>query len=282
MLLWQIHIPAYLNKKRSIVFTIMFTSLFALAFINFYKPFNVTPLYHFNELQLLLYSSMVILTGVLVVVISRIIMYQYVKGRNLNYIQYIIWVMGEIVSMAVFFTLFVKFALDDSREVIDVFWLSVRNTALIILLPYSVVWLYLSWRDKSERLEKLSSREEETHSSKMIPFYDEKGTLRFSVVFDDLLYLEAADNYITIYYSDKQKTSKFMVRNTLKNIEIQLDNPALMRCHRSYLINFNKVKVIKREKEGIFLLLDAEEEIRLPVSKTYISSVIKSFSSELI
>ena len=28
-----------------------------------------------------------------------------------------------------------------------------RNTALVLLLPYSVLWLYFSWRDKKEQIE---------------------------------------------------------------------------------------------------------------------------------
>lgn len=50
----------------------------------------------------------------------------------------------------------------------------------------------------------------------MIPFYDENGKLKLSIQLDDLLFLEASDNYVSINYIHNQKISKYMVRNTLK------------------------------------------------------------------
>ena len=47
----------------------------------------------------------------------------------------------------------------------------------------------------------------------MIPFRDEKGELRFSVKSKDVLYMEAADNYVSIHYIDRGKDASYMVRN---------------------------------------------------------------------
>ncbi len=111
-----------------------------------------------------------------------------------------------------------------------------------------------------------------------VPFYDEKGKLKLSVINEDILYIEASDNYVSVYYLMNNKVSKYMIRNTLKQLEIKLSKIGFIRCHRSYLVNFNKVKVLKREKEGLFLVLNIEGELVLPVSKTYVSPIIESFS----
>ena len=112
----------------------------------------------------------------------------------------------------------------------------------------------------------------------MIPFRDEKETLRFSILLDDLLYLESSDNYVIVYYLDHTKVSKFLIRNSLKNYEESLGVPNLVRCHRSYIVNFDKVKIMRKEKEGLLLELDIPQQLSLPVSKTYVAAIIEAFS----
>lgn len=72
---FQKPIAPYLIEKKNIVNLILFTALFALVFINIYSPFGADRWFSLTRFQFFTYSSLVILTGVLVVVISRIIMY---------------------------------------------------------------------------------------------------------------------------------------------------------------------------------------------------------------
>jgi len=51
----------------------------------------------------------------------------------------------------------------------------------------------------------------------------------------------------------------------------------LVRCHRSYVVNINKVKVLRKDKEGLFLDLDYLDLPDLPISKTYSEQVVKLF-----
>ncbi len=279
MLIWENTIPDYLIKKQNIVKTILYTAAFALAFINIYAPFGVNTWYYVTKAQLFFYSSLIILAGVLVIVISRIIMYQYSKLRKITYLQYVLWVLAEILSMAAFYAAYAKFVLYNDRYFVEILKVSIKNTSLVLLLPYSILWLYFSWRTKSIQLEELSYKDNlHNIGKKMIPFSDEKGTLRFSVLLEDLLYLEATDNYVTIFYTDNNKISKYLIRNTLKNLEQNLHHRNIMRCHRSYMVNFEKVKIMRKEKSGLYLELDIDPKISMPVSKTYVGSIIEAFS----
>ncbi|MHC1704797.1 MAG: LytR/AlgR family response regulator transcription factor [Tenuifilaceae bacterium] len=275
----QNNIPSYLTEKGNIVRLIVLTAAFALVFINIYAPFGVETWYNVSDWELLLYSSFVILTGVLVVVLSRILMYWISKKISLNYWQYIGWVLAEVFLMAIFYTLFQKLILNDPRFFPLILKGSIKNTALVILLPYSVLWLYFSWREKKNQLIKLSQGQPLIDNSKnMIPFNDEKGILRFSVKMENLLYLESADNYVNIYYLDKGKTSRYVLRNTIKRLEETLKGSEIIRCHRSYMVNFDKVKILRKDKEELLLELDVPIAIELPVSKTYIESVMATFT----
>jgi len=272
-------LPPYLLKRKNIVRLILFTAAFALVFINIYSPFDVTNWFKISKLELFLYSSLVILTGVLVVVISRIIMYHSSqRGNKISIGRFLIWIAIEIVSMSLFYTLYELIILHDPRSFQDAFKVSMLNTALVLLIPYTTTWLYFAWIDNKEKLEALAEGSSEVPEQKgMVFFRDEKGTMRFSIKLDDLLYLQGADNYVTIHYSDHQKQEKFLLRNTLKKLEATLKPMDIIRCHRSYMISFQKVKLIERTKEGLRIKLNTQPVIEVPVSKTYTESVFNLF-----
>ncbi|MGD0340311.1 MAG: LytTR family DNA-binding domain-containing protein [Bacteroidales bacterium] len=272
-------IPHYLVEKRNILRLILFTSLFALVFIDIYSPFGVDKWFNLTKLEFLTYSSLVILTGVLVVVISRIIMYYVCRRQMINIWQYLVWIGVEILMMALFYALFEKFVLKDARIFADLVKLSARNTALVLLLPYSILWLYFSWSDKKEQIERMADMQSLPDNSRdMIPFYDDKSALKFSVKKENLLYLESTENYISICYLNKGKVSKYLLRDTMKKMEENFAGTEIIRCHRSYMVNFEKVKVIRKEKDGLKLELDNPSVIDIPVSKTYADNVMQTFS----
>lgn len=281
-------IPGYLTEKKNITRMVLFTAFFALIFINIYSPFEVANLIlklasylNIENLELLLFvsSSIIILTGVLVIVVSRMILYRVTNKRgNITLGSYLIWIGIEVISMAIFYAVYEKIFLLESRSILIAFKVSILNTALVLLLPYSISWLYFSWIDKNKMLEKLQSGENPTSDHKeMIVFHDEKGTMRISIKFAELLYLQAADNYVDIVYTNQDKISKYMLRSSLKLVEDAHKNFPLVRCHRSYIVNFEKVNIIRREKDGLRIKLDAPIEQEIPVSKTFMEEVFSAF-----
>jgi hypothetical protein len=219
MIDFQKPIPSYLNDKDNIIRLILFTSLFALVFINIYAPFGADRWFNLTKLQFLTFSSLVILAGVLIVVLSRIVMYHWGKIHIIYLWQYFTWIAVEIMLMALFYALFEKFILKDTRIFTYLVKLSARNTALVLLIPYSTMWLYFSWRDKKAQIDRMSEMQAFSDNTRdMIPFYDDKSVLKFSVKKENLLYLESAENYVSICYLNKGKISKYLLRDTLKKM----------------------------------------------------------------
>lgn len=276
-------IPAYFYEKSNIIRLIFFTAVFALLFINIFKPFGARDWYKISDLKFFIFASLIVLVGMLVVVISRLIMLAYVKKKSISYLEYGGWVMMEILSMSMFYALFTKFIPKENvnRDFLQIYYDSTLHAALILLLPYSILWLYFSWREKNLILQnlKLEDKIAEIPKKNLIAFLDEKGEFKISIVLDNLLYIDSADNYATIHYLNKSKLSHFLLRNSLKWMEETLikDTP-LVRCHRSYIVNLDKVKVLRKTKEGIFLELEAINTPDIPVSKTYYERVMTKFS----
>lgn len=270
-------IPEYIYEKSNIVRLILFTALFALVFINIYKPFSSSNWYAVSEFKFFVFSSLIILTGVLVVVLSRIVMYYWGRKHAISTYGYGIWIVLEIFFMSLFYTIY-TLALNPEREYLNVFKESVINTSLVLLLPYSVLHFYFSYQEKERQLHLLEeNRSEAAMKQNVFSFYDEKNELRLSVKRSNLLYLESADNYVCIWYLNKEQLTKFMLRNSLKVIEESLAETNVLRCHRSFMVNFDQVKVIRREKDGVYLELGIEKVPDIPISKTYSEKVTHWF-----
>jgi hypothetical protein len=273
-------IPPYLNEKKNIVALVVFTAIFAVGFINIYSPFEVSTWQNKTDLTLFTFSTFIALVGMLIVVISRILMYYFYRNKSLILWKYLIWIFGELSCMALFYSLFLKLALKDERLFTEILEMNLKNVSLILLLPYAISWLYFAWQDKKEQVERMAETKMATggNSLDMIAFYDEKQELRFSVKKESMLYLESAENYVSICYLNKGKISKYLLRNTLKKMEDLFSGSEIIRCHRSYMVNFMKVKVIRKDKDGLVLELDSPTALDIPVSKTYVDSVMKTFT----
>jgi hypothetical protein len=208
-------------------------------------------------------------------------MYHFVRrGGTFRIWHYLVWVAAEILAMALFFTLFEVVILDDQRPIAELLGRSVQNTSLTLLLPYTFLWLWFSWRDSKMRLTGIMEQPDLTGQKPMIPLRDEKGVLRMSLLRSDILWIQGSDNYVTIWYQARSKVSRFMLRNTLRAMEDELKQEQVIRCHRSYLVNIEKVKLIRREKDGLMLELDTVPPSVIPVSRTYMQEVLTAFGQE--
>ncbi|MGE8552430.1 MAG: LytR/AlgR family response regulator transcription factor [Chryseobacterium jejuense] len=89
----------------------------------------------------------------------------------------------------------------------------------------------------------------------------------------DFLYVQSMENYCTLYYLDNNTVKKIWLRISLSNILTQVQTHTIKRCHRSYIINLEKVKNIKGNAQGYKLTLP-EIDFDIPVSRSFISIII--------
>ena len=54
----------------------------------------------------------------------------------------------------------------------------------------------------------------------------------------------------------------------------------LIRCNRKYIVNLSKVSMLRKENEGYILDLCNEDIPPLPVTKTYVDSVLGYFAEQ--
>ena len=88
----------------------------------------------------------------------------------------------------------------------------------------------------------------------------------------DLIMIKSDGNYMEVYYFQNEKIAFTLLRNTMAAIESHIiEYPFLLRCHRSYLINTDKIQSIKGNARGYIISL-AGIEYDIPVSRSKIAS----------
>jgi hypothetical protein len=267
-------IPDYLKDKSTIITQVMFVSIFALVFINIYSPFNASTWVEMGRIQFFFYSSALILFGMLVIVISKLIFYLLIGRIRFTYLIFGLWQITEIVLLAVVYLLVDLVLLKSGMELVERFMSLLSITLLVLAIPYSLSWLYLSLKDKRSKLEHLTQDTSlEFKEKKMITFRDETEKLRFSIKSADILYVESTDNYVTVHILENAKVRKIMLRNTMKRLEKELEGTMIQRCHRSFMVNFENIKLVKLISTNLYIYMDSAEEIRIPVSRTYAEHV---------
>ena len=98
--------------------------------------------------------------------------------------------------------------------------------------------------------------------------HDEENRLVLQLPAKDLLSLVAADNYTEVFYLRKGELKKDLIRNSLKNMELQLSHsPQFYRCHRSYLINLSRIVEVTGNAQGYKVKLPVMKEL-VPVSRS--------------
>lgn len=100
---------------------------------------------------------------------------------------------------------------------------------------------------------------------------------------DDFLYLESIGHYVKVYLKSKDsKPQVKIIRNSLNNIikNIKQYND-VFQCHRSYVINLNKIERIEGNYKKSFLKLDLIDS-KIPISRPNYTKLrtVRNFSSK--
>ncbi len=277
-------IPPFIYKKKSQRLMIFFVPLFCLAFIFLYQPQDLRNTDFLTHLKLPLTREttwhlliiLLVLIGMAILTISRSWMTRYARKRMLTYRMYILWVLLEIVIMSFVFT--ISKSSITGEDVFSIFRKVLFTVVITLLIPYLMCYIYIIWQEKAHQVATLRERLEEDDQSLQkayIQIYDEKGEMRLSIRRDNLILIESADNYIRVWYflNSQESIKKVMIRNNLKNLANQLQNSRIVRCHRSYMVNLSHIKVMHREKEGVFIEFGIPGVPDIPISKTYADSI---------
>lgn len=277
-------VPSYFNNKQNTILLVLSTTLFAELFILIFTPFQSRQWVE-SDWQFLGWASLIVLVAMGIIAISRTILHKHAKKHEISYTKYGVWIFLEISVMSLIYTLFPllvlpNYAEQKGLEFFQLYKEAFLDTAFILLIPYTIMILVFEVREKNAQIQHLTGMSSDYTQPEMYNFYDEKGELKLSAKPETIYYIESADNYVIIHYVSAGKKEKLMIRNTLKNIEWRFRDTQLIRCHRSFIVNLNKVQMMRRQDGEVVLDFGEERVAPIPVSKGYGEKVMTHFASK--
>lgn len=281
-------IPRSVFTYRSQAMIVLTMAMIAVIFIVVFRPFNIYESLDFliskslpnfiNSAEDAFYLALtsVVLLGIIMIFGSRVIMVRTMRNL-LTYRGYILWGGIEFIIVALAITILsASLFHPETTSIFRLFTKVLGRTACILFIPYAFCSLYIVIIDKVSQLKALHesiANEEIAQQKAYILLYDEHNEMRLSVKREDLIMIESADNYVCVWYINNDQIKKVLIRNTMKRVASQLSKCSVQRCHRSYMINMDRVKVLRRDKEGVFIEFGIEGVPDVPISRTYIDNI---------
>lgn len=279
--------PRFLLESRTLVGSVIAILLFSILFMVIYGPYSSTswltliageyegvgPLSRFHAVMA---SVVFYFVAVAFLTLSKAVLYHLGRKFQLYNIHLVSWIGGEVVMISFIYTVFTTlFNLAEPGMFINILGRSILVLSFIIIVPYIICVQSATNRHQRQLLDRLgmnvvnSDKVEDAESDpKLIHLTDSTGRIKMSINIDSLYYVESQDNYVKIYYDSDGKLCNYMLRSTTKAIENRFGD-WLIRCHRGYLINKNKIRIFRNDRDGMYICLMHDGIRQIPVSKSH-------------
>lgn len=290
-----------------ITFIVVFSALFMIV----YDPYSVAVWFTTEDTLKFSFTVLFYVASIVVLIISRSVMYALQDRLRITIMRYMWWLMAENFVISLLYTIItITLFPVEGTTAPDIGVRALFCVTMILAIPNGLVLFYAAYRAKCEDLEanqyelhRLNDEYQRLKSLKelelkaameaykqtprertpaMIQLHDTNGTLRLTVNVDALYMLEAEDNYIKVYYKHNDKIATYMLRCRTSALEKSLEGTVFVRCHRSYIVNINKITVMGEESRIHYVVLDDESIKQIPVSRSYYENLLRAIDAQRI
>lgn len=277
-------IDRFLARKTPILYFWALTAFLTVLMVVFGQPVGLldfTTQLSGVDPQLQLATTAV--AGLLTIGASRLLLSLYAKRQGITAMGCLLWILVELIATITVLCLTIwQISGGGKLTLAPLAGDFVMGVLAIEALPYLIA--YLTYRLHEEHHEVLRLQEQldllqpqdplvaGPLNDRTLNFYDKGERLVFSTAGANILYIEAADNYVNIHYLNDSHEDTFILHNTLKELEKRLSGTSLQRCHRGYIVNIDNVKLLRKEGSSLLLELNGSAKT-IPVTKTYAADI---------
>jgi hypothetical protein len=157
------------------------------------------------------------------------------------------------------------------------FLVMLRDTLLLGTIPVVVSGLLIQLRAarrfqaEAQTLDSKPKPEPNTEADEQTITFAVSAEQNQTLTCDQIAYVQAMQNYVVVHYHTRSGgTEKMTVRDTISNTLQALVGSSVVRCHRSYLVNYAKVAQVEGNAQGLKLRLSGFADVSVPVSRSYV------------
>ncbi len=266
-----IHYP---ESSKQILVAILFISIGCCAFLIFFQPFGVNNYDPAEKISLALIFAVLLIGGVIFVVLSinefvirPLFIRQFTAGKLLLWLAWSLLFVGS--ASYIVYNLLGGWHDWNLASYLDF----LKNMAVLGSLPIILVVLYfgqLYLQQTIGTLKEVGRSERNTNDLVLFTADNEKDKIVLPIA--AILFLESQDNYVALNYLDDEVVKKYLLRSTLKRMEAELSETAVVKCHRSFLVNLDKVTSASGNVHRMDLAL-GKVPGKIPVSRNFTETI---------
>lgn len=264
----------FLQSRQDKWLFILFINVYCAIFLLFFQPFGVNNYdpTHQIRMELLLGIGAFFLVNIVVMCIYEFGVVPFVFRSPARYVFVI-----NMLSLLVLLSTSTYLTYNYVGNFHDWSWKSyvgfIRDIGLMSSIPMVLLLLFLQQRQARREVASLQEHvAQQDKPAEIICLSAANGKNKLYIAEDKLLLLEAQDNYVAVYYMEKNKVRRSLLRSSLKRLEEQLAGSSLVRCHRSYIVHPKQVEMLSGNAHQKQIRLKGFDKT-IPVSRQYVSAV---------
>lgn len=250
---------------------------FVFLFLWFFAPFGLQSLPSGLAVVSLLFGAITALAMMLLNVILPLWLTRLFDPENWTLGKEFFWTLVNVSLIGLGNFLYFSYQFSSGFSLERILWFQVVTLGVSIFpIGFMVIRkeAVANRRYVAESLllnEEIKRRRVDSHKEKiplsLITLIGQNGQDKVEFEPDKLLVIEAADNYISLYLEGDPAPQKQLFRQTMQEAERVLsEHPQFYRCHRSYLVNLDKVTGMHGNAQGYKLEVDGLGK-DIPVSR---------------
>ncbi|MBB6004710.1 LytTR family DNA-binding domain-containing protein [Arcicella rosea] len=262
------------DSTRRKLFLSFAAGIFISAFLLFFQPFDIANWHDDAKVYILMGFG---------IITSDTMLFIYFGVQSLfpNYFKEEQWTVGReigmvalnVLSIMTINVLYTQYYISNGFNMLNLVSMVIYTLVLgvfpatgIILINYI---FYLKQYSKPPQPSHLPEKHlEEVSTNNEIILIAENGKDSIMLKPDSFFYIESSDNYSTVVFLNENVFQKELIRSSLTRLENQISQTQIVRCHRSFIVNLNKVDKVTGNAQGYKLHLN-ESDFVIPVARRY-------------
>ncbi|MGB0868056.1 MAG: LytTR family DNA-binding domain-containing protein [Flavobacteriales bacterium] len=296
-----------IKRKLNYILTMV---IFAALFLSFYQPFGITsiPVEESTRFpRLLAFVVAEVLAVFMGLTLSQLYIFRktYINPITVKEILKIFFL--ELLCITLLHNLIEFFIVnpyfphehidqenedwlmeDDFFSEVIVGFIFIIPQFFVLSFPFLGSLLFIQISNLNDGIVELENKlndyidkyQQEQDSDVLLDILDENNQIEKSINLNDILALESSNQYVLVYESKGDDIKKTLIRTRLKKVLSEMEHTPIQQCHRSYAVNLLNVKHLEQINRKNFLILSGLEELKIPVSKSYLQSIKQTIKSD--
>lgn len=253
---------------------IFFISIVFALFLFFFQPFDINTLPVKSKLTI---SIIVAIITFAILSFNLLIIPSYLtnlfRNDKWNILKEILWNTWLLSLLAIGYFFYFKYTNINSFDGI-----AFAKIVLIGIVPITILvflnqnrLLKLNLNDAMDLNKRILSKINSENNT--VLFESDYKNDSISLTVSSIITIKSAGNYIEIFWKEKVKANKNLVRMKLQEAEEILKNyNFIFKCHRTFLINTNYIENAEGNSQGLKLNME-NLDFKIPVSRPYVNKL---------